>query len=257
MRYSTPQCYRSRVVTTPTTFKWMLWASTQGTSSLHDEFIAGEFRVRLMGNILELTFEGSGVCSPESARSLAESYVETLSRLIVAPLSLISEADFLARTAPPFGGRTADSSARWQDRDRARRAVREARNELLQAADSWLRRCYDYLQNAVEHRINPSPSGERTAYHDVYMAMEVLIERFGSDKAAVAALGQSVKDAKRLANSERHIKKKKGPTPPPPGDPIALATQAIRAYERHLIGRDAIVSAPSRAPQRDSPAASP
>jgi len=31
-----------------------------------------------MGNGLELTFEGSGVCSPESAKGLAESYVQTL-----------------------------------------------------------------------------------------------------------------------------------------------------------------------------------
>jgi hypothetical protein len=183
-----PICYRSRVVTTPPTFKWMLWAFTQDSSGLQDEFIAGEFRVRLMGNSLELTFEGAGVCSPESARSLAESYVQTLSRLIVAPLSLITEADFLARTTPPFGGQMTGSSTWRQDRDRARRAVREARNELLQSADPRLRRCYDHLQDAVEHQMKPSPSGERTAYHDVYMAMEVLIERFGSQKEATRSV---------------------------------------------------------------------
>jgi hypothetical protein len=54
--------------------------------------------------------------------------------------------------------------------------------------------------------------------------------RFGSLKAAVAALGKSVEAAKRLADSKRHIERK-GQTLPPPGDPIALATQA---YERHL-----------------------
>jgi len=82
--------------------------------------------------------------------------------------------------------------------------------------------------------MNPAPSGERAAYQDVYMAMEVLIERFGSKKKAVAALGKSVEDAKRLANSKRHIERK-GRMPPPPGDPIALGTQAIRVYERYLI----------------------
>jgi hypothetical protein len=81
--------------------------------------------------------------------------------------------------------------------------------------------------------MNPSPSGERTAYHDVYMAIEVLIERFGGQKEAVAALGKSVEDAKRLADSKRHIERKRL-MPPPPGDPIALGTQAIRAYERYL-----------------------
>jgi len=245
-------------MTTPRTFHWILWAFPEQTSGLHDEFLAAEFRVRLTGNRLELTFEGSDVCSPESARSLADSYVETLSRLMVGPLSLITEADFSARTTPPFGGLMTGSSAWRQDRDRARRVVREARNEFLKVADPWLRRCYDHLQDAIENRMNPSPSGDRTSYHDVYMAMEVLIDRFGSEDAAIATLGQSVKDAKRLANSKRHIKKKKGPTPPPPGDLIALATQAIRAYEQHLIiRRDAIASAPSPAPQPDSPAASP
>jgi len=56
--------------------------------------------------------------------------------------------------------------------------------------------------------MNPSAASERTAYHDVYMAMEVLIERFGGKEKAVAALGKCVEDAKRLANSKRHIKKK-------------------------------------------------
>jgi hypothetical protein len=171
----------------------MLWAFPEQTSGLHDEFLAGEFRVRLRGNSLELTFEGSGVCSPESARSLADSYVETLSRLMVGPLSLTTEADFLARTTPPFGGQMTGSSGWRQDRDRARRVVREARNEFLKAADPWLRRCYDHLQDAVENRMNPSPSGERTAYHDVYMAMEVLIDRFGSEDAAIAAEGSKNK----------------------------------------------------------------
>jgi len=61
--------------------------------------------------------------------------------------------------------------------------------------------------------MNPSAASERTAYHDVYMAMEVLIERFGGKEKAVAALGKCVEDAKRLANSKRHIKKKGQPSP--------------------------------------------
>jgi hypothetical protein len=51
------------------------------------------------------------------------------------------------------------------------------------------------------------------------MAMEVLIESFGDKKKALAALGKSVEDAKRLANSKRHIKKK-GQPPLPPGNPV-------------------------------------
>jgi hypothetical protein len=216
-----------------TRFKWMLWAFTQDYSGLQDEFIADRFRVQLMGNGLELTFEGSGVCSSNAAKSLAERYVRTLGRLIVPPLSLITKAEFLARTSPPFGGQMTGSSIGRQDRDRARQAVRLARNELLASGDPWLRRCYDHLQDAREHEMNPSAASERTAYHDVYMAMEVLIERFGGKEKAVAALGKCVEDAKRLANSKRHIKKREQ-RPPPPGNPMALAIQAIRAYERYL-----------------------
>src|SRR5262245_27119641 len=194
-------------------FKWMLWSFTQDYSGLQDEFIADRFRVRLMGNGLELTMEGSGVCSPELARILAESYVQILNRLIVVPpLVLTTEAEFLERTTPPFGPMSGSSTGR-QDWEGARRAVREARNELLATDDPWLRRCYDHLQDALEHEMNPSPSSERTAYQDVYMAMEVLMERFGGQEGAVTALGKSVAHAKRFANAWRHIPKK-GQQPP-------------------------------------------
>src|SRR2546428_2818525 len=134
------------------TFKWMLWSRHEYQSVATDEFVAERqgFRVRLMGNTLEVSFEASGTCSPDSARALAEKYVETLVKhLPVMPLALISEEEFLERTRPPFGNMPTYSVNR-EDRTRVAGAVREARNELLASADTALRLCYNYLQDAHE-----------------------------------------------------------------------------------------------------------
>jgi hypothetical protein len=212
------------------TYRWMLWTFSHDYPRLSDEFIDEQFRIRLLGNVLELTFEGSGVSTPESAELLAGRYVEALSKLLVSSVALMTEKEFLIRTAPPFGGMLmASRVGREDDPGRAARAVRGARNECLASADPWLRRCYDHLQDARE-QVN-TPKGNPA--YDAYKAMEVLVERFESGDAAVAALGKTVKVAKWVADERRHIPKK-GRAPAPAGDPLALATEAVRSYERHL-----------------------
>ena len=73
-----------------------------------DEFVvvAEGFRIRLKGSTLELSFEASGSCSLDSARALAEKYVEILAKHLGSHLSLITEEAFLIRTTPPFGRMT-------------------------------------------------------------------------------------------------------------------------------------------------------
>jgi hypothetical protein len=215
-------------------YRWILWAFSHNYPQLSDEFIADQFRIRLLGNVLELTFEGSGVSMPESAALLAERYVEALRKFLVSSVILITEEEFLLRTAPPFGGTMVSRQGREDDPGRAARAVRGARNECLASADPWLRRCYDHLQDARE-QVN-TPKGNPA--YDAYKAMEVLVERFGSGDAAVAALGKTVKIAKRVADERRHIPKK-GRAPAPAGDPLALATEVVRAYERYLLTQPA------------------
>ena len=102
-----------------------------------------------------------------------------------------------------------------EDGRRVALAVREARNELLASADEALRRCYDYLQDAHEH----ANSLTVEAAYAAYKAMEVLIERFGGSRQAVAALGKTVAEAKRVANGARHIRRKD--QPPTRGDASA------------------------------------
>ncbi len=218
------------------TFNWILWPPNGARFGAPDEFVSEGFRVRLMGNSVELVFEGAGSCSPEAARAMAERYIEALRRRLPDGLfALITTEEFLTRTTPPFGGMMTTISSSREDRNRGARAIREARNELLVGADEALRRCYDYLQDAHEH----ANSLTEEAAYAAYKAMEVLIERFSGSKQAVAALGKTVAEAKRLANDARHIRKKG--QPPTRGDAstrsVDLARQAVRSYERYLLSR--------------------
>jgi hypothetical protein len=213
------------------TMKWMLWPNHGELQATFDEFAVDGFRVQLTGNGLEVSLIGSGSFSPEKARAVADRYVAALNRCLPGVIiALITTEDFLKRTAPPFGTTmmTTHSPGR-EDRTRVGRGVREARNEVLASGDQALRRCYDHLQDAREHLMSRT---SEPAY-DAYKAMEVLIERFGGKRQAVAALGKKVETAKWVANARRHIPKK-GKPQPPQGDPVGLATEAIRAYEQYL-----------------------
>lgn len=215
---------------TPTgkTFNWMLWPLHGDLSGASDEFIAEGFRVRLIGNRLEVSFEASGTCSPEAAKALAEKYVDVLGKRLAMAAALITEAEWSARTTPPFGANMTISSTR-QDRSRVARAVREARNELLASADEALRRCYDYRQDAHQH-VNTAE-----AVYAIYKAMEVLEERFGNEQKAVAKLGKQFKAVKRAANEQRHIEGKWEPMLNPPASLVGSAEEVIKQYERYLL----------------------
>jgi lipopolysaccharide biosynthesis regulator YciM len=215
------------------TFKWVLWRFDDVQPVANDEFVAVAegFRIRLMGNVLELSFETTGTCSADSATTLAEKYVETLVKRLGSHLSLITEAEFLARTEPPFGKMTTYSRGH-EGRSEVARAVREARKDVLSSADMALRRCYDHLQDAHERMFTL----REAAAFDAYKAMEVLMERLGSESNAVAALVKKVKEAKRVANEGRHIPQKGQSQQKASGRSVDLAKEAVRAYERHLLG---------------------
>jgi hypothetical protein len=219
-------------------FKWLLWTFPEHNAVMTDEFIAEGFRVRLMGNMLGLSFEASGHPSAAVAKALAERYVRALGKHLAMPVYLISEQEFLERTTPPFGGTTLGatiltaSRGTWrEDRDRRARAVREARKELS-CADQTLQQCYDYLEDAREE--DQRPGGK--PWDPVYKAMEVLKERFGSGAEAVKALGKVFEQTKMTANEKRHHKKKGQPrSTTPERSSVELARETIRAYERYLL----------------------
>jgi len=184
-----------------------------------------------MGNSLELVFEGSGDCSPGQAKALAERYLGALRTRLPEKISmLLTTEEFLTLTTPPFPPLVITAVSPWQeDRSRVARAVREARNELLANADESLRRCYDYLQEAIEEQ----RKREGQPAYAVFKAMEVLRERFRNDGKAGIVLGPTFEQAKQAADAERHIPKKNRPRPK--GQPVQLARETIRAYERYLL----------------------
>lgn len=211
----------------------MLWSPGGHFSAAFDNFITSGFRVQLRGNVLELSFEASGICSQASAEALAEKYVEALRKCLGMPPYLMTEAEWLKRTTPPFGGMMTISTNR-EDRNHVVNAMREARTAMLAPEDETLRRCYDLLQDAHERMRTPNDQG---AYFAVYEAMEVLGEHFGNEKKAKAALGVIFKEAKTAANAKRHNQKKGQPQPKPSGVVVEMATKVIRNYEGYVLDR--------------------
>ena len=220
------------------TFKWMLWPHDGHHFSASDEFVvvAEGFRISMTGNTLQLSFEAaSGTCSSDSAKALAEKYVETLAKHLVMPLTLMEESEWMLRTTPPCRPMRAISANREDlSRVRVSSAIREARTELLASADEALRRCYDLLQDAYERMHTPNDQG---AYFAAYEAMEVLGEHFGNENKAIAALGNIFKKAKTAANAKRHHQKKGQLQPQPSVVVVEMATAVIRKYERYLLDR--------------------
>jgi hypothetical protein len=223
------------MTTTGKTFKWMLWPSHGELSTASDEFLAEEFRVRLMGNRLEVSFEAPGTCSLESVKVLAEKYVETLATHLVMLLSLMTEAEWMKRTTPPFGNNMTMLCDNRRDPSRVMSAVRAARNELLPLEDETLRRCYDHLQDARKYLHTPNDEG---MHFEAYKAMEVLENHFGGESKAVAALGETFKKAKTAANTKRHIPEKVQRQPKTSVGAFELATRVIRRYEQYLLEKE-------------------
>ncbi len=223
---------RARTLSPPeTTFKWSLYSFSESFQAMHDEFIVEGFRIRLLGCILELSFEASGTCSPNLAKALAQRYVEALGkRLLMTPI-LMTESEWLIRTGPPYGGNSKIKSDK-EDQDRIKMALQEARDELLVTGDEVLRRCYGHLQKAHEHM---HADTDQTAV-SVYKMIEELESAFGdSEKNAEVALGCKFKKVKQQANKNRHREGKFDPI----GNPFALllgeATDVVRKYERYLL----------------------
>ena len=213
------------------TLKWMLWSPPGIISGAFDEFIAEGFRVRLMGNMLEVSFEASDTWSPDSANALAVKYVEALGKGLLMTPTLMTEAEWLQRTTPPFGGNTTIFSNQG-DWSQVANAVREARNELLTAADVTLRRCYDCLSDA---QVCMHAHKNNEAAYAAYKAIEVLENRFGGEGAAVKILGKKLKQAKTAANKERHIAEKTLSQPKSSIGTVELTKQVIQKYERYLL----------------------
>ena len=210
--------------------RWWLGSLPTTTLMAWDEFVVGDFRVRLEGNSLELLFEGSGTPSPDNALALANRYVEALNRRLVPQLQLMTEEEFIARTTQLFPLRPVGETVAYsrERRERTFRAVDEARNELLANADPALQRVYGYLRRAREQ----DGRFRENAILDLYKAVETIENALGGEAEAGQILGclQAIKALKRVAN-ERTADERHAPT-----DPAATPVRADigRAFENTL-----------------------
>ena len=185
----------ARQQTRSSRFEWVLWPGDE-ISRVADEFVCGRFRVRLMGQRLVIEAVLPLAEAQHQATELAERYTAALRRHTPTMLRLLSDKDFASLppqfiTVPtPF--RVADLS----------RGIRGARSEILGEANARLRRCYDYLQAAVED--------EKHMLSNLYKLVETVEDQFGGESQASRSLkvGAVVKLVKRLANEgkydERH-----------------------------------------------------
>jgi hypothetical protein len=221
-------------------FTWYL-GMLPPTQMPADEFVVGKLRLRLMGNSLEVSFEGTSTGSADAARALAERYVEALRRRLVTPLWLQTEEEFLARTNPPFGGMVQMISASREDCERTNRAVNEARNELLTNANPALGRAYDYLRRARQD----SGMLHTGAMFDLYKAIETIANALGGEAEAGRILGvlKEIKTLKKAANEptrdERHapVDPAAPPAPADIGRALENTLVVVRAYEAYLTSR--------------------
>jgi hypothetical protein len=226
---------------TDRTFKW--WLRILDPNQMpSDEFVADGFRIKLGGNYLELSFEGSGAPSADAAGALAQKYVGALQSSLGTPIQLMTDEQIKAHQAlPPYVAMPIGHSATREDRERTFRAVDAARNKVLANADPALRRVYGYLRDAQ----GPDGVFQKSATSDCYKAIETIENAFGGEAQAGQILGclREIKAVKRAANDptgdERHAPKDAAATPPRAdiGQVFADTLAVVRAYEAYLFGR--------------------
>lgn len=211
------------------TFGFYLWPN--GVVAASDFFAAPEWSLRLSGSYLEVMMDDPAATEERAREVVAEPYVAAFNESYSRPVTILTEREFIARSA--LGGRgpvlhtvavvSADHRAEWSGLSRA---VRAARNTLLGPKSEALRRCYGYIQDSREDE-------EHVLFH-LYKAWEVLSEALGGEKQATSKLGVSRKAIKRFtgltsasSHDERH--------PPKRGEAVSPVTDDERQGARDFL----------------------
>lgn len=218
----------------PTSFSWIIWPYHESLGFTSDEFVTGEFRVRLQGNGLTVeTEQPESEKSHQEARQLAKRYIGMLGTHLPAPLRLITIEELA-----PMPAQVSTVRFPWRDEiQRFREAKRRAREELLASGDPTLRRCYAYLDEAREH--------EEQSLSHLYKVIDAIENEFSGEQKAVQVLriGKKGKKVKQLASEpardERHAPKRaekvQRPSPAERAQAMKDTIAVLRAYERHVM----------------------
>src|SRR5438094_9544135 len=121
----------------PNSHSWIIWPQ-EPVSSANDEFMAQGARIRISGALL--TIQGKGLTEIQAGK-IADQYVKALRESLPGAMTLITMEHY-KKMLPTF----IQSTFSREDRIRVQRALRKARNSLLDSEDVTLRRCYDYIQ---------------------------------------------------------------------------------------------------------------
>ena len=214
-------------------FSWILWPYHEYLTITSDEFIVEQFRFQLQGNSLTVEVEQSeGEGLHAQARQLAERYIKWLGDYLGSPLRLKTIEEF--KSMPPR--MVTVTSPDHKETERIYRAIRKARNELLASGNPMLSQCYDYLQDAREHK------GE--SLFNLYKFIETIEHRFQGERNAIRCLklGKELKFIKRLANEpvrdERHAPQRPDVVQCPSAanrtHAMEYARSVLRSYEQYL-----------------------
>jgi hypothetical protein len=141
--------------------RWVLYPYRPEFIHLQDEFVIDGGRIRVGGNTIEVESDDTAL-----AQRVAERYVEWLQRHFPGAYHAISQEEYASYPPEVVGGWGSSLLVKEDPgrKDRARRAVREVRNEMLKGGDAALRRSYDYLQDARER--------EKGQSFDLYKVVE-------------------------------------------------------------------------------------
>jgi hypothetical protein len=204
-------------------FRWIVDSSGSSLTSLSDEFLVQDCRMRFFGFSLEVEVPEGG--TEKEARRLADRYTDLL-RSGGLLVRLFTSEEY--STLPPYPVYAIGPDPMGQML--AVSAVRRAREALLAGSDEILRRCYEYRDQMLDDE-------EHALFH-AYKLMEILEGEFGEEDRGIRV---KIRYVKRAASDpqmdERHAPKAQSETPAEPPCDRATALQythdILRAYEQH------------------------
>lgn len=182
--------------------QWILH-SPQDFTPFHDEFVFGQFHLRLAGNSITVEVEEETLTDElrSTASDLAQRYAKALKKHSLASFILIPIEDYVSMIdgtqTIEIGGSTASERVRRELRERFAKGVRLARNEILADDYPALRQCYEYLQDAREDK--------ELFYVHVYKFIETVEDQFGGQEQLEKTLDvrKEVGFIKRLTNEPK------------------------------------------------------
>jgi hypothetical protein len=140
--------------------QWIL-PNSHDLCEISESFMVDRLNLRLEGNTLKVEAEHEeNDALVSAAHTLAERYIAVLRKYIpapIGPLMTVDESTFVPAEftpVPVWVSMVVAQRKRPWEHALFRHGLRKARHEMLASSDPYLRRCYDYLEDAREDENN-------------------------------------------------------------------------------------------------------